>query len=107
MATLLAGVTFRKIGKLHYYPVGEDFSLEVGSLVVAETERGHEYGEVKILREVEGEPEDMEKANSLVRLASEEDSSTQAQRKQEAEEGRIYCQQYADSLYLPMKVVDS
>lgn len=107
MATLLAGVTFRKIGKLHYYPVPDAFPLEVGAQVVAETERGHECGEIKILREVEGEPEDLEKINCLIRLATEADSFTQEQRLREADEGKTYCQECADSLYLPMKVVDS
>lgn len=107
MATLLAGVTFRKIGKLHYYPVPEGFSLEVGLRIVAETESGHECGEIKILRDVDGEPEDLEKINSLVRLATEADASTQQQRLREAEDGKNCCQECADSLYLPMKVVDS
>lgn len=107
MATLLAGVTFRKIGKLHYYPVPKDFPLEIGSRVVAETERGHECGEIKILRDVEGEPEDMEKVHCLVRLATESDTTLQERRLQEASDGLMHCQQCADSQYLPMKVVDS
>ncbi len=50
----LAAVTFRKIGKLHYYPVPDDLVLDVGAHVIAETEHSLQYGEVKILREVSG-----------------------------------------------------
>lgn len=103
---LLAAVTFRKIGKLHYYPA-DGLSLEVGTPVLAETQRGLEYGEVKILREVEGEPEDAAQAHRITRVATPEDTRTAARRRQQAEEGLILCQERADRLGLPMKVVEA
>jgi cell fate regulator YaaT (PSP1 superfamily) len=106
MGTELAGVTFRKLGKLHYYPA-EGHTLEVGSRVVCETERGQECGEVKILRTVEGEPADMEKIYRLLHLASETDLTTMETRQKQAEDGMALCQERADSLRLAMKVVEA
>jgi cell fate regulator YaaT (PSP1 superfamily) len=106
--TPLAGVTFRKLGKLHYYPAGDLPSLEVGSLVVAETERGAECGEVKILREVEGTEDDREDGGyRLLRLATAADLADRDRRRRQAEEGAALCQERADALRLPMKVVDA
>jgi len=105
METQLVGVTFRKVGKLHYYPA-DDLALDIGSRVVAETERGLECGEVKILRSVEGVPEDMETSYRIVRLAADEDFTTLTRRQEQAAEGLEYCQQRADALGLPMKVVE-
>jgi cell fate regulator YaaT (PSP1 superfamily) len=103
---LLAGVTFRKIGKLHYYPA-ESLPLEVGSPVVAETENGAECGEVKILREVEGEAADQETPFHLLRVATEKDLSTLEQRRGQAADGLTFCQERADALRLEMKIVEA
>ncbi|MBC8102520.1 MAG: hypothetical protein H7Z41_08010, partial [Cytophagales bacterium] len=105
-AALLAGVTFRKIGKLHYYPAPEHLALEVGAKIVAETERGEECGEVKILRDVEGAPGDLEKVYRLLRPATNEDFAAMDRRTAQASEGVTFCQQRADALLLPMKVVE-
>lgn len=103
--SLLAAVTFRKVGKLHYYPA-DDLPLTVGSFVVAETERGLECGEVKILRMVDGTPDEIEGTYRLVRVADDTDLETTEQRRAQATEGLLYCQQRADALGLPMKVVE-
>jgi cell fate regulator YaaT (PSP1 superfamily) len=103
---LLAGVTFRKIGKLHYY-AAENLPLEVGSLVVAETENGSECGEVKILRDVAGDAGDQEKAFRLLRVATEKDRRTLEQRRAQAADGLTFCQERADALQLAMKIVEA
>jgi cell fate regulator YaaT (PSP1 superfamily) len=104
--TRLAAVTFRKIGKLHYYPA-EGLALEVGTHVIAETQRGLEYGEVKILRDVGGEAADIAQAYRILRIATEDDARTVARRGEQAEEGLILCQNRADHLRLPMKVMEA
>jgi cell fate regulator YaaT (PSP1 superfamily) len=105
---LLAAVTFRKIGKLHYYPADAYAGkLEVGSRVVAETERGAECGEVKILRDVEGYAHDAKQTFQILRLASDEDVATIDTRLREALESQTACQEKADSLLLAMKIVDA
>ena len=103
---LLAGVSFRKLGKLHYFPA-DGLGLEVGSRVVAETERGHECGEVKILREVDGAASDLESPHRIVRVATAQDLATLELRQRQAEDGLGLCQERADALGLPMKVVES
>ena len=102
----LAGVTFQKVGKLHYYAAGS-LPLVVGSFVIAETERGEEFGEVKILREVEGTESDLASAYRLVRLATSKDEANAANRRTQAADGAKFCQEKADSLYLAMKVVEA
>ncbi len=102
----LAALTFRKIGKLHYYPVPE-LPLEVGTHVIAETQRGPEYGEVKILRDVEGEAGDLQRAYRILRIATPDDARVTARRKEQAADGIALCQSRADHLRLPMKVVEA
>jgi len=104
--TLLAAVGFRKVGKLQYY-AADSLPLRVGAFVVAETQRGVQYGEVKILRDVDGDPEDLDSAYRLLRLATPDDSSNWEGRQKQAEESIETCQTHADTLSLPMKVVDS
>lgn len=105
MSVLLAAVNFRKVGKLHYYPA-EGLGLEVGSFVVAETERGLECGEVKILREVDGGAEEAAEPYRIVRAAGDDDRQTTALRATQATDGIREAQDRADSLCLPMKIVD-
>lgn len=104
----LAGITFRKVGKLHYYPAEVGFPVEVGTRVVAETERGLECGEVKILRDVDGEASDApQQLYQIVRSATDADCNLLEQRLREALEGITLCQERADALFLPMRVVDA
>lgn len=104
--TQLAGVTFRKLGKLHYYPA-EGLSLDVGSYVVAETEEGAECGEVKILRPVRGREEEAGTPFRILRLAEERDIKIREQRETQAADGLKLCQEKADALHLEMKVVEA
>lgn len=109
----LAGVTFRKVGKLHYYPA-DGFGVEVGARVVAQTERGLECGEVKIVRDVASNGSDDDKTAAaaaqpfrLVRVADASDLLTVEQRDREARAALALCQTTADRLRLPLKVVEA
>ncbi len=106
MVSLLAAVTFQKVGKLFYYPA-DGLELTVGAHVVAETQRGLEYGEVKILRDVAGDADERESSFQILRVATAEDDAIAQRRRRQAEEGLALCQSRADHLYLPMKVVDA
>jgi len=103
----LAGVTFRRVGKLHYYPA-DGLPLDVGAHVVARTERGLEYGEVKILRDVDGDAGDREAGGfRLVRVATDDDGAVAERRGAQAADALTLCQARADRLRLPMKVVEA
>ena len=104
--TALAGLTFRKIGKLFYYPA-EGLALEVGQHVIAQTQRGLEYGEVKILRDVEADGDEVERSYRILRTATADDDAVAERRRKQAEDGLALCQNRADRLYLPMKVVEA
>lgn len=106
MRASLAGVTFKKVGKLHFYPAGE-LSLEVGTQVVAETERGLELGEVKILREVAGNDDEIETVFRIVRVAETEDRTAGQLRQSQARDGITLCQEHADLLHLSLRIVDA
>ena len=102
----LAAVAFRRVGKLHYYSA-EELAVEVGSKVIAQTEHGPEYGEVKILRDVEGKSADAQSPYRLVRLATPDDSETAKHRQEAATESQQWCQNKAAALGLPMKIVEA
>ncbi|MBC8135411.1 MAG: stage 0 sporulation protein [Fibrella sp.] len=105
---VLAGVTFRKIGKLHYY-AADDLSavLAVGNRVVAETDRGVECGEVKILRDVAGEESDAPGSFRLLRQATEADLRQWEKRQKQGSDAIETCRKRADALHLPMKITDA
>jgi len=103
----LAAVAFQKLGKLHYYPVPPEIALEVGAHVVAETERGPDLGEVKILRDVDGDARDAPQAFRILRRASEADEARSEKRKADALSGLAHCQAAADALRLDMRIVDA
>ncbi len=105
MATL-AGVTFRKIGKLHYYPA-DDFPVAVGDRVVAETDRGVECGEVKIMRPVVGSREEAPGGFHLLRCATEADLRQWEERQKQGKDAMETCRKRADALRLPMKITDA
>ncbi len=105
---LLAGITFRKIGKLHYYAADDlPDAIGVGDRVVAEAERGLECGEVKVLREVTGSKEEAPGSFRLVRRASDADIAQAERRLEQARESLAICQARAESLRLPMKLTDA
>jgi cell fate regulator YaaT (PSP1 superfamily) len=103
---ILCGITFQKLGKLHYYP-SDGFLLEPGMFVIAETEQGVEFGEVKILRTVEGRLSDMPHPFRIVRVATESDRRTMEGYFRQAQEALEYCQKRATELQLPMKLVEA
>ena len=108
--TLLAGVTFRKIGKLHYYDASDlGESAAVGAMIMAQTEHGLESGEIKILRSVQSLPpgEVRETQFHIVRIATQADKQAVQKRQDDAAAFLAYCQERADFLRLPMRVVDS
>lgn len=101
----IAGVTFRKVGKLHYYDVDSWPDLTVGSHVVAQTERGTEYGEVKLLRVVQSD--DAPPPFRLLRCATSADENEARLRDEQTKDGLVLCQQTADELGLPLRIVDA
>ncbi|MBC8141497.1 MAG: stage 0 sporulation family protein [Armatimonadetes bacterium] len=107
MATLV-GVTFHKIGKLHYYAADDlEGTVSVGDFVVAETERGTEHGEVKVLREVSGTKSDAPTPFRLLRAANAADLKQAEKRAQQAMDALETCRARVQALRLPMKITDA
>ncbi len=105
---ILVGVTFRKIGKLHYY-AADDLPqvIGVGNRVIAHTERGTEHGEVKVLREVSGTKDDAPTPFRLLRVASDADLQTAEARAKQATDALETCRAQAQALRLPIKLTDA
>lgn len=102
----VAGVTFRRVGKVHYYEIG-GLPLEIGGYVVAHTERGTERGEVKILRDIIRDADEMPQAYRILRCSTPEDDAIGERRVAEAVEALSLCQGQADALRLDMKIIDA
>lgn len=103
----LAGVTFRKIGKLSYYAADDLLVLAVGSRVIAESESGMQCGEVKILRDVSGGNADAPSVYRLLRVATDADLQVWEKRQARAENTANTCRKCAEALRLPLKIVDT
>ena len=103
----IAGVVFRRLGKMHYYAANGDRPLELGDFVVAETERGIEYGEVKILRTVAGSPNEIPQEYRILRIATDDDKGKAAQQQSAAQNALTDSQRCADELGLSIKFIEA
>ncbi len=103
----IIGVRLRQVGKLKYFEIPDDLELKRGAHVVAETQKGLEYGTV-IMSSVAMEEENIgEMAGTFVRTATEEDTKTElANRDAEKEAFRI-CKEKILERGMDMKLVES
>ncbi len=102
----LAGIRFRKAGKIYYFDAG-DIALETGDYAVVRTSRGLELGHVII---PPGQVEDgnqEEKLSPVVRKAEPEDIARAADLDAKSEEALIECARQIKELNLPMKLLSA
>ena len=104
MATV-AGVRFRRAGKIYYFAPGR-LELNKGDKVVVETSRGIEFGEVIV--EPHEEPNDkiVQPLKEVMRLATEEDISRAAENKKKEIQALDICLQKIHKRGLEMKLID-
>ena len=104
MATV-AGVRFRRAGKIYYFAPGR-LELNKGDKVVVETSRGIEFGEVIV--EPHEEPNDkiVQPLKEVMRLATEEDISRAAENKKKEIQALDVCLQKIHKRGLEMKLID-
>ncbi len=101
----VVGVKFKEVGKVYYFSP-DSKSFNKGDMVIVETSRGVECGEIAMENKEVPESEIMRPLKSIIRLAGEEDIKiTKANRKKE-KDAFTYCEKKVLELGLDMKLVD-
>lgn len=103
--TEVVGVRFKEVGKVYFFnPDGRE--LKKGDMVIVETARGVECGEVAMENRQISEDEIIRPLKSIIRLAGDDDiKCMRNNRKKEAEAFKV-CEQKVEQLGLDMKLVD-
>ena len=99
------GVRFKEVGKIYYFdPL--DNKLSMGDMVVVETARGLECGEVAMANKEIGEDDLQHELKPLIRIATEEDLRKLAENKLKEKEAARICEQKIANHKLEMKLVN-
>lgn len=99
------GVRFPGIGKIYDFPA-EDYLLEVGDHVIAETARGVEFGEVVRVRTNDSDAQSAKTQKKLMRKADENDIRQNEQNLQKEKEAFKVCEQRIRQRKMEMKLID-
>jgi len=102
---LAVGVRFKSGPKVYYFDPG-DLKVRRGDMVVAETSRGPEIGQVIVSARQLPEEELVAPLKRLLRLADDEDRQRLAENAVREEEARAICQERINARGLGMKLVD-
>jgi cell fate regulator YaaT (PSP1 superfamily) len=102
----VAGVSFRKVGKVYYFDPGE-LELKEGEFVIAETARGIEFGEIVIEPKDITEEELVAPLKPIVRIASAEDLEKEASNRDREKNALEVCEQKVAQHNLPMKLLEA
>ena len=101
----VVGVRFKEVGKVYYFdPDGH--SLKKGDMVIVETARGVECGEVAMENRDVSEEEIVKPLKKLVRVATDEDIDKVKENKKKEKEACEICEKKILKHGLDMKLVD-
>lgn len=101
----VVGVRFKEVGKVYYFdPDGQ--SLKKGDMVIVETARGVECGEVAMENRDVSEEEIVKPLKKLVRVATDEDIDKVKENKKKEKEAFEICEKKILKHGLDMKLVD-
>ena len=101
----VVGVRFKDVGKVYYFEPNEE-SFAMGDLVIVETVRGVECGEVALEPKEVSENEIVKPLKKILRKATDADKKRlEENRKKEAEALKV-CEQKIEKHGLDMKLVD-
>lgn len=101
----VVGVRFKEVGKVYYFdPDGH--SLKKGDMVIVETARGVECGEVAMENRDVSEEEIVKPLKKLVRVATDEDIDKVKENKKKEKEAFEICEKKILKHELDMKLVD-
>ncbi|MHB0999866.1 MAG: PSP1 domain-containing protein [Armatimonadota bacterium] len=103
---LVVGVSFKKAGKVYYFdPSGID--LREGDLIIAETARGIEFGEIMIEPKEVPEEEIVPPLKRVVRKATDADIAREESNVAKEKQAMHTCLQKIQAHNLPMKLIDA
>lgn len=103
---LVAGISFKKAGKVYYFdPAG--IELVEGDLVIVETARGLEFGEVMIEPRDVPEHEIVPPLKQIIRKANESDMAREEANAQKEKNAYSVCLQKIQEHNLSMKLIDA
>jgi cell fate regulator YaaT (PSP1 superfamily) len=102
----IAGIRFKKAGKIYYFDAGE-IALQVRDYAVVKTSRGIELGHVVIAPGQIQVNETGESLSPVVRKAEPEDIAKEKELNTKAEEALIDCGKMITELNLPMKLLSA
>ena len=101
----VAGVRFKKAGKVYYFAPG-DLDVKSETNVIVETARGMEYGTVTCdIKEIP-ESEIVAPLKKIVRIATEKDTIQHEENLKKKERAMALCQDKVDKHKLDMKLID-
>lgn len=103
---LVAGVSFRRVGKVYYFDPGE-LPLHEGDFVIAETARGVEFGEVVLEPRNVTEAELVAPLKKIVRLATGGDLEREAANREREAHAYQVCDRRIAEHNLPMKLLEA
>jgi cell fate regulator YaaT (PSP1 superfamily) len=104
--TNIAGIRFKRAGKVYYFDAGE-IELEAGDYAVVKTSRGTEMGHVVIAPGQVVASETEETLSPVIRKAEPEDIAKEEELEAKAEEALIECGKMIAELGLPMKLLSA
>ncbi len=102
---VIIGVRFKNTGKVYYFDPGENTLLK-GDLVVVETARGTECGEVVIPNKEVADATIVKPLKPVLRAATAEDKKRARDNKEKEERALRICQEKIAAHKLDMKLVD-
>jgi cell fate regulator YaaT (PSP1 superfamily) len=103
---LVAGVSFRRVGKVYYFDPGE-LPLHEGDFVIAETARGVEFGEVVLEPRHVTEAELVAPLKKIVRQATGDDLEREAANREREAHAYQVCDRKIGEHNLPMKLLEA
>ena len=99
------GVRFKEVGKVYYFdPLGK--ALRVGDMVIVETARGLECGEVALANKTVDDNSLAHPLKPLIRIATEKDLNHLAENHLKEKNARKICEQKIAAHGLKMKLVN-
>ncbi len=99
------GVRFKEAGKVYYFDPDEK-KFDKGCMVIVETARGIECGEVALENREISDDEIVKPLRKIIRAASEKDIEKVRYNRDREKEAMVICQQKIEQHALEMKLVD-
>ena len=101
----IIGVRFKSVGKIYYFAPG-GIQVSVGDMVIVETARGVECGEVVIENRMIADEEITVPLKEVIRLATEADFETVKKNKQKEADAFRICEEKIANRKLGMNLID-